>query len=217
MVLGYHVIFTTYGFWLPNDPRGSWSEFVGAWELFRFGHATKINTRQSQAAIEHDSKHRLAAKSALKYPAVHFTGVQARAVGEGFAKLAEKSDLAVRACSILPEHVHMVIGRHTYHIEQAVTLFKGEATRQLIGQGLHPFRGIPPVRGRLPQPWARGEWKVYLDDLLDIERAIKYVEENPLKKDKPLKRGHSCDPSRQTRSPRGSRLNAAHAGSEPWL
>jgi len=30
MVIGFHVILTAYGFWLPNDPRGSWSEFVGA-------------------------------------------------------------------------------------------------------------------------------------------------------------------------------------------
>jgi hypothetical protein len=28
MILGYHVIFGAYGFWLPNDPRGSWSDFV---------------------------------------------------------------------------------------------------------------------------------------------------------------------------------------------
>lgn len=28
-MLGAHVIFGAYGFWLPNDPRGSWSEFVG--------------------------------------------------------------------------------------------------------------------------------------------------------------------------------------------
>ena len=32
-VLAYHLILTNYGFWLPNDPRGSWSEFVRAWEL----------------------------------------------------------------------------------------------------------------------------------------------------------------------------------------
>ena len=25
MVLGYHIIRTAYGFWLPNDPWGSWS------------------------------------------------------------------------------------------------------------------------------------------------------------------------------------------------
>jgi hypothetical protein len=36
-LLAAHIIFTAYGFWLPNDPRGSWSEWVAAWELFRFG------------------------------------------------------------------------------------------------------------------------------------------------------------------------------------
>ena len=35
MIIAYHVIFGMYGFWLPNDPRGSWSDFVAAWELFR--------------------------------------------------------------------------------------------------------------------------------------------------------------------------------------
>ena len=33
MVRWYHLIISAYGFWLPNDPRGSWSDFVGAWEL----------------------------------------------------------------------------------------------------------------------------------------------------------------------------------------
>jgi hypothetical protein len=37
MVLGSHVIFGTYGFWLPNDPRESWSDFVGSWKLAHFG------------------------------------------------------------------------------------------------------------------------------------------------------------------------------------
>ena len=41
MVHGYHVIMGMYGFWLPNDPRGSWSAFVAAWELLRFGTTTR--------------------------------------------------------------------------------------------------------------------------------------------------------------------------------
>ena len=41
MVYASHVIFCAYGFWLPNDPRGSWSDFVGSWELLRFGRATQ--------------------------------------------------------------------------------------------------------------------------------------------------------------------------------
>ena len=37
MIHGYHVILTMYGYWLPNDPRGSWSDFVGRWELVQCG------------------------------------------------------------------------------------------------------------------------------------------------------------------------------------
>ena len=41
MVHGYHVILPHYGFWLPNDPRGSWSDLVYRWELVRFGRSTR--------------------------------------------------------------------------------------------------------------------------------------------------------------------------------
>ena len=75
MILGSHVIFGTYGFWLPNDPRGSWSDFVGSWELFRYGPATKTDVTHSVAHAEHDIQQRLAAKKALKYPPVQFTGI----------------------------------------------------------------------------------------------------------------------------------------------
>src|SRR5437016_7806238 len=103
MVHAYHVIFSAYGFWLPNDPRGSWSDFVGSWELFRFGRATKTDSRRSLAAQPHDRAKRLAAKQALNYPAVVFDGLQARAIGHGFAASLERGGVTVWACSILPE------------------------------------------------------------------------------------------------------------------
>ena len=53
-VLAYHLVFTSYGFWLPNDPRGSWSDFVRSWELYWYGGATKVTTRASLARREHD-------------------------------------------------------------------------------------------------------------------------------------------------------------------
>src|SRR6266850_6659376 len=111
MIVGYHIIFGTYGFWLPNDPRGSWSEFVGAWDLFRYGPATKTTERRSVAHREHDQQRRLAAKQALVRPAVQFSGLQARAVGQGFADYFAKSKVPVWACAILPDHVHLVVGR----------------------------------------------------------------------------------------------------------
>ena len=111
MTLAHHLIISAYGIWLPNDPRGSWSDIVLAWELAKFGEATKVETRQSVAAAPHDRKLRKEAKEALKYPAVIFTGVQARSIGTGFATYLKRSGVVVWACSILPDHVHLVVRR----------------------------------------------------------------------------------------------------------
>jgi hypothetical protein len=89
-VLAYHAIFGAYGFWLPNDPRGSWSDFVAAWELFRAGGAaTKTTTRRSVAGVRHDTAARRRVKEALTYPAVVFDGHQALSAANGFARMAQ--------------------------------------------------------------------------------------------------------------------------------
>ena len=36
----------------------------------------------------------------------------------------------------------------------------------------------------LPSPWARNCWKVFLDSAADVERAMRYVENNPIKEGK---------------------------------
>jgi len=95
MVMGYHVIFGAYGFWLPNDPRGSWSDFVGAWDLFRYGSATKTSATSSLAAQAHNQKRRLDAKRSLKRPAVHFSNEQIESVASGFSDYASRSNLTI--------------------------------------------------------------------------------------------------------------------------
>jgi REP element-mobilizing transposase RayT len=184
MIHAYHVIWGAYGFWLPNDPRGSWSDFVASWELRRFGEATQSMERH-EVEQQAWSQWRTGAEGALKYPAVHLTGRQARAVGTGLGRGILKSKLTVWACSILPEHVHLVLARHTYKVEQICNLLKGEATKALKEEGLHPCAEFVDSRGRIPSAWAEGQWKSYLDDEESIEMAIRYVEENPLKENKP--------------------------------
>ncbi len=183
-VRAYHVIFGAYGFWLPNDPRGSWSDFVASWELFRFGSTTTTTTRRSVAGRHHDRQARLAAKEVLRYPAVVFTGEQALASARGFKETIEVSHYTVHACAILPEHVHLVIARTPYRIEQAVRRLKGGASQELAESGLHPLAAYPRPDGALPSPWARNCWKVFLNTDEEIHRAIHYVEDNPLKEGK---------------------------------
>jgi len=177
-----------YGFWLPNDERGSWSDFVGSWELLRFGKATTVRVRQSLARRPFDPATRAAAMAALKYPPVELKGVQARAIGRGFAEYAAKVGVAILACAILPKHVHLVLGRHRLNVEQLVNQLKGAATRQLVHERLHPLAAQQGLKGRPPKVFARGRWKVFLDTAADIERSVRYVEGNPRREHLPVQR-----------------------------
>jgi hypothetical protein len=152
MIRAYHAIITTYGFWLPNDPRGSWSDWVRQWELVDHGKATKVSTRRSVAARPHDPRQRQEAKAALRYPPVSFTGKQALAVGTGFKRAIGESGYVMYACSILPRHVHLVIVRHEHRAEQIIGHLKGRATQQLAMEGIHPLAEYSRSDGTTPSP-----------------------------------------------------------------
>jgi REP element-mobilizing transposase RayT len=176
MILAHHCIFSMYGFWLPNDPRGSGSDYIAAWDLFRYGPATKTNSRKSVAARPHDRAWRMRAKEVLKYPPVKLTGIQAVTIVKGFRKACEEGDYKIHALSVLPDHIHLVVGRHQRWIRQIVGHLKSRATRALKEHGLW-FADNRPV-------WGEHGWNVFLDNITAVERAIRYVEQNPIKEGK---------------------------------
>ncbi|HUO09530.1 MAG TPA: hypothetical protein VM008_14570 [Phycisphaerae bacterium] len=189
MVHAYHSIFTAYGFWLPNDPRGSYSDFVASWELFLAGGgATKVDTRRSVAWRDHDRAARQKAKESLHYAPVRFTDAQIVVVAEGFANAVRKSGYIVYACSILPCHVHAVVARHRFDIERIVGHLKTEGTMSLVHKRHHPFEGLQRPGGRLVSCWAEKSWNVFLNSDEDIRRAIAYVRNNPIKDGLPAQR-----------------------------
>jgi REP element-mobilizing transposase RayT len=182
MVIAYHLIFTTYGFWLPNDPRGSWSNLVRSLDLYRAaGPATKVSTHRSLAAVPHNRSARLEAKAALHYPPVTFSPPQIAAVGEGFAASVARSRFIIHACSILPTHVHAVVKRHVYDIETVMNQLKGQASTALTRANLHPFQNTLLPGGKRHSPWAEEGWDVYLNNEAAIRRSMAYVENNPVK------------------------------------
>jgi REP element-mobilizing transposase RayT len=91
----------------------------------------------------------------------------------------------ILACSILPQHVHLVIARHVYDAEQVANLLKGEATKQLKKDSLHPQQSYADKNGKLPSVWAEKQWCVFLECADAVECAVQYVEENPVKEGKP--------------------------------
>jgi REP-associated tyrosine transposase len=193
MILAYHVILSAYGFWLPNDPRGSWSVFCAAWDLFRYsGKATKVETRKSVAHVKHDRPKRLARKKHLKYPAVRWNGLQARAIARGFAEAVEESGYPILASAILEDHVHLIIVRSDRPIGQIVAHLKGPATQELRADGIHPFKQFAREDGSVPTMWAGKYWKVFIDNDEHFDKAIEYVDKNPVKEGKNVSSGISC-------------------------
>ncbi len=171
-----------YGFWLPNDPRGSWSDFVRSYELYRAGgRATKIDERHSVANRRRDPTWKRDTESALKFDPVRLNGRQALAIANGFARGIEERSYIILACAILPDHVHLVIFRSGILAEQMMRHLKSKATMEIRKQGLHPFDGDEFVGRKCPPLWTRNAWKVYLDFEEDVQRAVEYVEMNPVK------------------------------------
>jgi len=185
MVLAYHVILSAYGFWLPNDPRGSWSEWIRKFDLFRYGDATKVNTRNSVEHVPHDYQWRLEAKKELDYPPVKFSELQVQAIAQGFRNYIEKSGVTFWAVSILDDHLHCVYKRHRYESEKVNNLLKGELTKSLVQHGQHSFQEFARS-GKAPPPcFGRKWWTVFIDSENHFLQSLPYVENNPEKEGKP--------------------------------
>lgn len=179
MVRWYHAIFSAYGFWLPNDPRGSWSDWVYARELFRFGGpANKVSDKRSYAHDPHDAQFRREMKEHLKYPPARFDPTCRATIGRGFANACEEFDICLLACAIGFDHVHVVAARHPrYSIEEIVQLLKTRARQAMNAEDTHPMRRFRTC----PTPWSKGRWSVFINDESQLESAIQYVERHPIK------------------------------------
>ena len=167
MILAFHSIFTTYGTWLPNEPRGSWSTFVASWELYKFGKATTVSMTRSLAGHAYDRNTKTQMQRVLKHPPVRLTGNQAHTAAMAFAQ----TPYALHALAIMSKHVHMVIGYTRRDIRRAIGHIKSEATRALRKRGSYTTRS----------PWTDHGWNVYLNTDNDVQRAIDYVRKNPLR------------------------------------
>jgi REP element-mobilizing transposase RayT len=188
MIIAHHALFGAYGFWLPNDPRGSGSHEVFSEPLRAFGPATKVHTRPSQAHRVHDVQWRLTAKRALQFTPVVCNGLQGRAVGRGFAAAIAEAKYVVYACAVMPDHVHVVIAAHARPIRKIVGHLKARATQALNDDGLNPMAACAYADGTRASPWQDHAWDVRIYSAKHLAWEIDYVNRNPVKAGLPAQR-----------------------------
>jgi REP element-mobilizing transposase RayT len=113
------------------------------------------------------------ARASLRYPPVTWNGRQALCIALAFKEEITRYGGSIFACSILPDHFHVVTAPHRYDIRRFAARLKGQATKRLRSENLYP--------GEVPSPWGRLPWVIYLWTPRDVIRCIRYVEDNPVK------------------------------------
>lgn len=163
MIIAYHAIFTTYGTWLPNDPRGSYSKKVYQEELAALGEV-RYGRQARQPDRESMRRFRTTAVRRLKRPPYYIDDPTRLTVAEGFADVCRRLNLIVPACTIMNDHAHVLVLRSKYRIEYLMNQWKGGATSAL---------------NLKKTPWTKGGWKVFINDEPAYYACARYVEANP--------------------------------------
>ena len=171
MVLAYHLIWVAYGWWLPNDLRGSTSHWIGSDVIGELGEL-HYGRKKVQPASRDIRAFYERAKDVLKFPLLTFAPAELDAVARAFADVIEACRYTCYACAILPDHVHLVIRKHRHLAEEMIANFQDASRRAVLELDL---------RGPDHPVWGGPGWKVFLDSTEDVWRTIPYVEQNPLK------------------------------------
>lgn len=70
----------------------------------------------------------------------------------------------------MPDHVHLLIRKHKDMAEEMIEKLQALSRERLVG--------MRPVGHPL---WTRGGWKVFLDHPDEMQRTIRYIQQNPVK------------------------------------
>ncbi len=170
MVAGYHLIWTVYGFWLPNNPRGSTSSEVRIAAIKDLG-PLHYGRKANQPASAEIKDFRTKALDALKHPVLTLDDEGIALVGAIIGREIAAKEYVCYACAVMPDHVHLLIRRSRDWAEDMVAHFQETTRSELIEVGM---------RSPTHPVWTKGpSWKGFLNSARDFERTIGYIRANP--------------------------------------
>jgi REP element-mobilizing transposase RayT len=171
IVIAYHLIWTIYGYWLPNDLRGSTSKVIRNDILKQLGqlHYGRKNVQPLSSQLRDFDKR---AAALLQFPVMEFSSDAITTVADAFGQVVKMCKYTCYACAIMPDHVHVLIRKHKHSAEQIIQNLQRESHLLLRDRG--SFDLAHPV-------WGGHGWSVFLDHPDDVWRTIPYVEKNSIK------------------------------------
>ncbi len=170
LVIEYHLVWTAYGWWLPNDPRGSGSKTIQSHVIAQLGELHFGRKRLQPVGREIRRFYEQAAEI-LKYPLATFDAASRQEIASSFGRVIDRERLTCYACAIMPDHVHMLIRKHKHQAEDMIELLRS-SSKDAVRRAFPSFTGHPV--------WNSGSgWKVFLDHPEEIRRTIAYIEKNP--------------------------------------
>ncbi len=175
IVAGFHLIWTAYGWWLPNDPRGSMSHEIRVEKVAELGER-HYGRKAVQPPGREIREFYDEARDLLAHPLLTFSDNDIELIGESFGRVITDRRYTCYACAILPDHVHAVIRKHRDHAEDMIENLQTASRSKLIEAGSRAI--THPV-------WGGPGWKVFLYSIEDFVSRIKYVRMNPIKAGRP--------------------------------
>jgi REP element-mobilizing transposase RayT len=208
LVIAYHLIWTAYGWWLPNDPRGSGSTAIRSDIIAELGQLHYGRKRVQPAGREVARFYEQAAV-VLRHPLLTFDESARAEIAAAFAGVIEAERYTCYACAVMPDHVHLLIRKHRHLAEDMIAVLKKTSRA-----ALRAHRPRPPDH---PIWTEGGGWKAFLDHPDEVRRTVSYIRRNPLPIGLPEQRwsfvkeydGWPLHPGHSPNSPYAQRLREA--------
>lgn len=171
MVVASHLIWTAYGCWLPNDPRGSSSHEIRQDKLVPLGDLHYGRKAVQPPSSEIGAFYR-EARPLLDHPRLLLDDEDIALVASSLGQTIRQRGYVCYGCAIMADHLHLLIRRHRDKAEQSLFFLQEESKQALTRAGRRP--PDHPV-------WGGPGWKVFLSSREEIEGRVRYIRENPNK------------------------------------
>ena len=171
IIIGHHLIFSGYGFWLANDPRGSGSKVLREPKFEDLGpiHPGRKHEQPTRAMLRAFYEK---ATPLLDFTPLWFNEEICGVIAESFSETTKQYRYTVWAMAVMPNHAHICVRQHL------------DAYQAIWERFAMPARDAVRNLGRTADGhpiWANRPYSVYLYSPADVGRTIDYIQKNPLK------------------------------------